>query len=112
MNLETLPNIGTTLAQRLRSVGIPDAEALRQVGAAEAYQRIAAEYGPNRPPLCYNLYSLEAALRGHDWRLLEEAAKQQLRLLAGVNNRDRSARNRTPESPAVSRNSPQRAVES
>ncbi len=102
MDLETLPNIGKTLANRLRSVGVDDVDALRLVGAVEAYQRIAGEYGPNRPPLCYNLYSLEAAIRGHDWRLLDEAAKKKLRQLAGVDDRNRSARHRAPESPSLS----------
>lgn len=102
MDLETLPNIGKTLANHLRSVGVDDVDALRLVGAVEAYQRIAGEYGPNRPPLCYNLYSLEAAIRGHDWRLLDEAAKTTLRQLAGVDHRNRSARHRAPESPSLS----------
>ncbi|TVQ41631.1 MAG: competence protein TfoX [Spirochaetaceae bacterium] len=103
MQLESLPNIGAVLANRLRSVGITDAESLRRLGAVEAYTRIAAEYGPHRPPLCYNLYSLEAALRGHDWRLLDDAAKRQLRELAGVEHRDRSEGERTATRSAVRR---------
>lgn len=87
MELEALPNIGATLANRLRSVGIMDVDALRRLGAPAAYKRIASEFGPSQPPLCYNLYSLEAALRGHDWRLLDDAEKRKLRELAGVNQK-------------------------
>lgn len=39
-DLQTLPNIGPKLAADLRAVGIDDAEALRQVGADEAAQRL------------------------------------------------------------------------
>lgn len=105
MELESLPNIGTVLAKRLRSVEIPDAESLQRLGATRAFSRIAAEYGPKRPPLCYNLYSLEAALRGHDWRLLDEATKRSLRESAGVEHRIRSEGKRASSRPAARRDS-------
>jgi TfoX-like protein len=40
-DLQALPNIGPALAADLRAVGIPDAEALRDVGADEAGRRLA-----------------------------------------------------------------------
>lgn len=84
MSLEELPNIGPTLATRLRRVGVHTEEDLRRIGPAEVYRRIAAEYGLSRPPLCYNLYSLAAALDGVDWRMLDDRTKAALCREAGV----------------------------
>jgi len=38
--LESLVNIGPKLAEDLRSIGIPDAETLREVNADEAAERL------------------------------------------------------------------------
>lgn len=80
--LTDLPNIGTTLERRLASVGIVTREELAQTGSVKAYQRL-CELEQRRLPVCYNLYSLEAALRGHDWRLLEADEKARLKAEAG-----------------------------
>jgi len=40
--LETLVNIGPKLAADLRAVGVPDAEALRELGAQAAAERLEA----------------------------------------------------------------------
>lgn len=42
MELTELPNIGPVLADNLRRVGVSSAEALRSVGACEAWLRIRA----------------------------------------------------------------------
>ena len=38
--LESLPNIGPELARALRAAGIADSDALRRIGAIEAWWRI------------------------------------------------------------------------
>ena len=40
MELTDLPNIGPVLAENLRKIGVETPEALREVGAAEAFLRI------------------------------------------------------------------------
>ena len=40
MELTDLPNIGPVLAANLRKIGVETPEALREVGAAEAFLRI------------------------------------------------------------------------
>lgn len=87
MGLDKMPNIGATLARRLRGVGVHTEEDLRSIGPAEVYRRIAAECGPNRPPVCYNLYAPAAALAGVDWRLLDDETKAALCRDAGVEDR-------------------------
>ncbi len=80
--LESLPNIGTTLAERLRSVGVSTVKQLEELGAVEAYKRIQNQI-PEKLPVCYNLYSLEGALQNIDWRKLSEKQKNKLLLEAG-----------------------------
>jgi DNA transformation protein and related proteins len=76
--LTSLPNIGRTLAARLKAVGIEDRQALETMGPARAYVVMCIENG-YRLPLCYYLYSLEGALHGVDWRCLSSDAKRALR---------------------------------
>lgn len=73
-----LPNIGTTLAHRLARIDIRTRADLEKVGSVSAY-RLLCEIEQRRLPVCYNLYSLEAALRDHDWRLLSKEDKQGLK---------------------------------
>lgn len=88
-NLTALPNIGQTLANRLAAIGIYDKETLAETGPALAYQRICDAAGRTLP-VCYNLYSLEAALRGHDWRLLSDADKKTLQQAAKLEKKNKS----------------------
>lgn len=76
--LTNLPNIGEKLAARLTAVGIETRHALDETGSARAYAMLCAEQGA-RLPLCYYLYSLEAALRGKNWRTLTDDEKRGLR---------------------------------
>ena len=78
MSLAGLPNLGPTIVRRLEEVGIANRATLQRVGAADAYRRLSAAAG-RALPLCYYLYSLEAALQGRDWRALSDAEKDQLR---------------------------------
>lgn len=81
--LTRLPNIGPTLGRRLAALGILTRDQLAVVGSVLVYQRL-CEVAGRRLPVCYNLYSLEAALRGHNWRLLDDEQKQALRRAAGA----------------------------
>ncbi|MBK8259294.1 MAG: TfoX/Sxy family DNA transformation protein [Polyangiaceae bacterium] len=82
-DLAKLPNLGPTLCERLAEVGIDDAQALKQIGPANAYVRMVHVTGRSLP-VCYYLYSLEGALRGEDWRCLSDHEKQRLRSEAGL----------------------------
>jgi hypothetical protein len=78
VSLADLPNLGPTIVRRLAEIGVKDRKGLARVGPPEAYRRLSAAAG--RPlPFCYYLYALEAALRGHDWRMLSNDEKAQLR---------------------------------
>jgi len=63
-DLETLINIGPALAADLRAVGIPDAETLRGVGAAEAVRRL-SEAGLR--DCTHAARAIEGALSGRRW---------------------------------------------
>ncbi len=73
-----LKNIGTTLSARLAAIGVFTRADLARMGPAIAYRRMNAAAG-KKLPICYNLYSLEAALRDVDWRRLSQAEKQELK---------------------------------
>ena len=76
--LRALPNIGTTIENRLRRIGVHNRRDLVRLGPATAYKLMCDIEGAPLP-LCYNLYSLEAALRGIDWRDLTLGEKMALR---------------------------------
>ncbi|MCB1202420.1 MAG: TfoX/Sxy family DNA transformation protein [Leptospiraceae bacterium] len=82
-SLESLCNIGKTLANRLRSVGIQTPEDLRTKGSVRAYLRVQS-MTPEKLPVCYNLYSLEGAIRNKRWTDLSEEDKTSLRKRAGL----------------------------
>ncbi|NQY95616.1 MAG: TfoX/Sxy family DNA transformation protein [Henriciella sp.] len=71
-------NIGDTLSKRLASIEIYSRSDLELVGPVRAYIRM-SELAGKRLPMCYNLYSLQGALNGKDWRELSNAEKQKLR---------------------------------
>jgi DNA transformation protein len=79
--LSDLPNVGAAIVSRLLGIGIDSIGELRRVGAPEAYRLLCAVAG-RRLPLCYYLYSLEAAVRGIAWTDLSETEKCRLRLAA------------------------------
>lgn len=76
--LEHLKNIGPTIANRLRTVGICTRQELKRVGPVAAYRRIASRFAEQTIPVCYYLYSLEGALTGKHWNDLEPARKRAL----------------------------------
>ena len=73
-----LKNIGATLSARLAAIGVLTRADLARMGSARAYRRMNEKAG-KKLPVCYHLYSLEAALRDVDWRQLSEEEKQELK---------------------------------
>jgi DNA transformation protein len=74
-----LKNIGATVAKRLQSVGIATRGDLARVGPVAAYRKMRRKYPDTTLPVCYYLYSLEAALAGRHWDELAPATKARLR---------------------------------
>ena len=72
-----LRNLGPATARRLAEVDIGSEDALRRLGAVEAYHRLKFRFG--RHITLVALYAMEAALRGCDWRSLEPAVRDDLR---------------------------------
>ena len=78
-----LKNIGKVLGRRLAAIGVTTRADLEALGAPRGYQRL-CELEQHRLPVCYNLYSLQAALDDRDWRSLDDATKERLREAAGI----------------------------
>jgi len=73
--LEHVVNIGPSLARDLRSVGIPDLDALQRLGAEEAARRMEAAGGHD----CTHAYlALVGALEGVRWMDLPQARRAEL----------------------------------
>lgn len=82
-NLSNLPNIGKTLEQKLREVGISTPEELRNAGAENALLRIRAL----DETACYNmLCALEGAIRGIRWHDLPKERKEELKQFLKMKN--------------------------
>ncbi|HEY6761737.1 MAG TPA: TfoX/Sxy family DNA transformation protein [Baekduia sp.] len=62
--LEDVVNIGPALAHDLRAIGVADGDALRQVGAQEAWLRL---YEAGSRDCLSSLLALEGAVRGVGW---------------------------------------------
>jgi DNA transformation protein len=71
------PGIGPVTEKRLIAVGVPDLTALRELGAAKAYQRLKFRFG--KDVTLNALYGLEAVLTGAHWRAITAARKAELR---------------------------------
>ncbi|WP_196258740.1 TfoX/Sxy family DNA transformation protein [Pelagibacterium limicola] len=78
--ISAMRNLGKVTQAMLIEVGIPDAEALRAVGAVGAYLRLRFVFG-NRVSL-NALYAMDAALTGSDWREVSPERKAWLRAAA------------------------------
>ena len=74
--LETLPNIGTVLAGRLRAAGIASAENLQMLGDAEAFRRI--QHVLPDDACVSTRYALAGAVHGVRWHKLDETLRQTL----------------------------------
>jgi DNA transformation protein len=62
--LEDVVNIGPALAHDLRAIGVEDVEALREVGAREAWLRL---YEAGSRDCLSSYLALEGAVRGVGW---------------------------------------------
>ena len=78
MQLEELPNIGKTIAKKLHTIGIYTQKDLKEVGSVRAYKFLQAQ-SIAKLPICYNLYSLEGAIRGIKWTELSQEIKDKLK---------------------------------
>ena len=76
MELEQLPNLGPKLSQLLRDAGIPDAEALRAMGAEEAFRRLRIQ----DPTACFHkMTAIAGAVEGVRKTALAPERKAELR---------------------------------
>ena len=76
MALTDLPNIGTTIADKLIKVGISTPEDLVNTGSEQAIIRISTL---DNSGACINmLYALEGAIQGIRWHGLDADRKQEL----------------------------------
>lgn len=76
MNLTDLPNIGPHAAQQLTEVGIGSAEALKEVGAEDAWLKMKTI----DPGVClHQLYALEGAVQGIPKKELPPERKAELK---------------------------------
>lgn len=82
--LEKLPNIGKTVAGKLRGLGIHNAADLKALGAAKAYIWLSQQEPHKHLPVCYYLYSLEGAIHNRHWSDFSDDEKRALRLAAGL----------------------------
>lgn len=71
--LEDLPNVGPKLAAALRAAGIPDAEALAEVGGVEAWRRVHPTFD-----CLHSLQALAGAVRGVPKSSLDAATRAEL----------------------------------
>ena len=74
-----LKNIGKKIAERLNEVGIFTENDLRTAGAVKVHQLIKKKYPEESLPLCYYLYSFEAALLDKHWNAIGDKRKQALK---------------------------------
>lgn len=75
-HLSDLPNIGKTLEKKLQKVGIETPEQLFEVGAENAFIRLAIE----DESACFNmLCTLEGAIQGIRWHSLSVEKKEELK---------------------------------
>ncbi len=76
-SLSSLPNVGSVLEKNLRAVGIDTPEALRTVGAQEAFLRIRAAMDPGA--CLHMLYGIQGAIENIPDKHLSDSCKASLR---------------------------------
>lgn len=78
--LARLPGLGPTSARMLVEAEVGDVAALHRLGVVEAWRRLRFRHGA-RVTVNF-IYALEAAIRGIDWRDIEDARKAELKAAA------------------------------
>jgi DNA transformation protein len=76
-DLESLPNIGKVMADKLRGAGIGTAKDLQRMGATEAFSRIRDTI--DKDACLSALCAIEGAIQGVRWHSLPERDKQRLK---------------------------------
>jgi DNA transformation protein len=89
--LTDLPNIGRTVAEKLKAAGVGTPEQLRRLGSIEAALRIKVE-SPDDAPCRSMLSGLEGAIRGVRWHTIDEAQREKLWRCYQVRLRERDAK--------------------
>ncbi len=75
--LKDLPNIGKTIEEKLRKVGIDTHQELLKVGSKNAIIKISTLENSGA---CINmLYAIEGAIQGIRWHELDKERKQELK---------------------------------
>jgi DNA transformation protein len=74
--LETLPNIGKVLAERLHKAGIESDTALKKLGDAKAFLALRAELPDDA--CVHTRLALAGAVRGVRWHDLDEGLRKKL----------------------------------
>lgn len=74
--VETLPNIGKVLGERLRRAGIETDTALRKLGDARAFRALRAELPDDA--CVHTRLALAGAVRGVRWHDLDEELRKTL----------------------------------
>jgi len=75
--LESLPNIGRVVADRLREAGIATPNELVRIGSVEAACRL-ARARPEDPPCRSMLAGLEGAIRRVRWHAIPKAERERV----------------------------------
>lgn len=74
-DLTTLPNIGVSLAEKLKAVGIPTSSALKEETTEEIWDKLYASY----PTVSiYEIYAIDGAKKGIKMKELDRARKSEL----------------------------------
>lgn len=76
LSLESLPNIGKTLAELLHQAGIETPARLIELGSEEAFRRIKLQ---DDSACLSKYYALEGAVQGIRWHALSAADKQRIK---------------------------------
>jgi len=74
--VETLPNIGKVLAERLRKAGIETDTQLKKIGDTKAFVRLRAELPDDA--CVHTRLALAGAVRGIRWHDLDEGLRKTL----------------------------------
>ena len=78
--LADLRNLGPATARMLEEIDVTTVDALRELGAVEAYRRLKFRFGGHVTAVA--LYAMEAGLRGCHWLDLSPAERSALKKAA------------------------------
>lgn len=84
-SIDSLPNLGPYMARSLAEIDVTDADALRALGAVEAFARLKFRFG--RAMSLNALWAIDAALSGIHWR--DITAERKARLKTELESRSR-----------------------